>query len=79
MEKKKIGSNNLLCPATPTTMLYLSRLRYTTKCADIVECIRLKTKYTLRVDRLEFHHSVKKPFVVGVPTDCLSTFKKEEF
>ncbi|XP_026319060.1 uncharacterized protein LOC113229612, partial [Hyposmocoma kahamanoa] len=44
------GQNFLLRAAIPTTQLYLSRLHYSTKSEDIVEYIRLKAQFTLRVE-----------------------------
>ncbi|XP_026330950.1 uncharacterized protein LOC113238327, partial [Hyposmocoma kahamanoa] len=74
------GPNFLLRPAVPTTLLYLSRLHYSTKSEEIVEYIRHKTKYTLRVERLESRRNVNfNSFVVRIPTEHLSTFMKEEF
>ncbi|RVE41974.1 hypothetical protein evm_013383 [Chilo suppressalis] len=52
------GPNHLLRPAIPTTPLYVSRLHYSTKEEEIVEYIRIKTKFSLRVARLESRHNV---------------------
>ncbi|XP_026327953.1 uncharacterized protein LOC113236162 [Hyposmocoma kahamanoa] len=74
------GQNFLLRAAIPTTQLYLSRLHYSTKSEDIVEYIRLKAQFTLRVERLESRHNVNfNSFVVRVPTAHLSTFMQVEF
>ena len=74
------GPNHLLRPAVPVTPLYVSRLFYSTKAEEIVEYIRVKSKFTLRVQRLESRHTVNfNSFVVRVPTEHLSTFMNEEF
>ncbi|PZC72301.1 hypothetical protein B5X24_HaOG211618 [Helicoverpa armigera] len=44
------GPNMLLRPAIPTTQLYVSRLHHSTKVEEIVEYIRVKTNWTLRVE-----------------------------
>ncbi|CAH0402160.1 unnamed protein product [Chilo suppressalis] len=73
------GPNNLLRPAIPTTPLYVSRLHYSTKEEEIVEYLRIKTKFSLRVVRLESRHNVNfNSFVVRVPTEHLATFMKED-
>ncbi|XP_022834947.1 uncharacterized protein LOC111362504 [Spodoptera litura] len=74
------GPNFLLRPATPTTLLYVSRLHYTTKVEEIVEYIRVKSKFVMRVERLESRHNTNfNSFVVRVPTEHLSILMKEEF
>ncbi|KAJ8725745.1 hypothetical protein PYW08_003928 [Mythimna loreyi] len=74
------GPNMLLRPAVPTTQLYISRLHHFTKVVDIVEYLKVKTNWTLRVARLEARHDVNfKSFVVRVPTQHLQTFLKEDF
>lgn len=75
-----IGANHLLRPAVPTTLLYVSRLHYTTKEENLVQYILMKTKFTVRVQPLESRHNVNfKSFVVRVPTDNLAVFIKEDF
>lgn len=74
------GENHLLRPAVHTTQLYVSRLHYSTKAEEIVEYIRVKTNYKLRVVRLESRRNVNfNSFVVRVPTAELSTFTDVEF
>lgn len=74
------GPNMLLRAAVPTTLLYVSRLHYSTKPDDLVEYMRVKTKFTLRVAKLESRHSVNfNSYVVRVPTSHLATFTQEEF
>lgn len=74
------GTQHLLQPAVPTTLLYVSRLHYTTKAENIVEYVKVKTNFMLRVERLESRHNVNfVSFVVRVPTAKLSTFMQEEF
>ncbi|CAH0400814.1 unnamed protein product [Chilo suppressalis] len=41
-----------------TTPLYVSRLHYSTKEEEIVEYLRIKTKFSLRVARLESRHNM---------------------
>ncbi|XP_075990137.1 uncharacterized protein LOC142985777 [Anticarsia gemmatalis] len=74
------GPNHLLRPAVPATLLYVSRLHYSTKAENIVEYVQLKSNFKLRVDQLQSCHNVNfNSFVVRVPTEHLSTFMKEEF
>ena len=74
------GPNMLLRPAVPTTLLYVSRLHHSTKVEEVVEYVRVKTNWTLRVERLEPRHNTNfKSFVVRVPTHHLEKFLKEEF
>lgn len=74
------GPNMLLRPAVPTTLLYVSRLHHTTKVEDIVEYVKVKTNWTLRVVRLEPRQNTNfKSFVVRVPTQHLEKFLKAEF
>ncbi|XP_022823589.1 uncharacterized protein LOC111365127 [Spodoptera litura] len=74
------GPNMLLRPATPTTLLYVSRLHHSTKAEDVVEYLRVKTNWILRVEKLESRHNINfKSFVVRVPTHDLETFLKEQF
>uniref|UniRef100_A0A2A4JS89 Uncharacterized protein n=2 Tax=Heliothis virescens TaxID=7102 RepID=A0A2A4JS89_HELVI len=74
------GPNMLLRPATPTTLLYVSRLHHSTKVEEVVEYLRVKTSWTLRVERLEPSHKTNfKSFVVRVPTHSLEKFLKEDF
>lgn len=73
------GPNYLLRPAVPTTLLYVSRLHFSTKVEEIVEYVEAKTKILVRVEQLESRHKDFKSFVVRVPTENLSTFTKEEF
>lgn len=74
------GPNHLLRPAVPVTLLYVSRLHYSTKVEEVVEYIRIKSNFALRVERLASSHNVNfNSFVVRVPTEHLSTFTKEEF
>ncbi|KAF9822734.1 hypothetical protein SFRURICE_001093 [Spodoptera frugiperda] len=74
------GPNMLLRPAVPTTLLYVSRLHHTTKVEDIVEYVKVKTNWTLRVVRLEPRQNTNfKSFVVRVPTQHLDKFLKAEF
>ncbi|XP_063619670.1 uncharacterized protein LOC134792331, partial [Cydia splendana] len=74
------GPNHLLRPATPSTLLYVSRLHYLTKVDDIVKYVKTKTGFILRVAKLESRHNANfNSFVVSVPTDHLATFTKEEF
>ncbi|XP_047023719.1 uncharacterized protein LOC124632796 [Helicoverpa zea] len=71
------GPNMLLRPAIPTTQLYVSRLHHSTKVEEIVEYIRVKTNWTLRVERLEPRHNTNfKSFVVRVPTQHLDMFQE---
>ncbi|KAJ8706227.1 hypothetical protein PYW08_010853 [Mythimna loreyi] len=70
----------LLRPAVPTTQLYISRLHHSTKVEEVVEYMRVKTNWTLRVERLDSRHDVNfKSFVIRVPTHQLQTFLKEDF
>ncbi|KAJ8717572.1 hypothetical protein PYW07_005502 [Mythimna separata] len=72
--------NALLRPAIPSTQLYVSRLHHSTKVEELVEYIKMKTNFILRVERLESRHKINfKSFVVRVPTHSLETFMKEEF
>ncbi|XP_063368382.1 uncharacterized protein LOC134656789 [Cydia amplana] len=74
------GPNHLLRPATPSTLLYVSRLHYLTKVDDIVKYVKVKTGFILRVAKLESRHNANfNSFVVIVPTEHLATFTKEEF
>lgn len=74
------GPNYLLRPAVPVTPLYVSRLHYSTKAEEIGEYIQIKTKWTVRVERLESRHNVNfNSFVVRVPTEHLSKFISPEF
>ncbi|KAF9793631.1 hypothetical protein SFRURICE_001990 [Spodoptera frugiperda] len=74
------GPNMLLRPAVPTTLLYVSRLHHTTKAEDVVEYVKVKTNWTLRIVRLEPHQNTNfKSFVVRVPTQHLEKFLKAEF
>ncbi|CAH0402326.1 unnamed protein product [Chilo suppressalis] len=74
-----IGLNKLLRPAIPVTLLYVSRLYYTTKAEGIAEYLRTKTNFSLRAARLESRHDVNLySFVVRVPTEHLATFLKKE-
>ncbi|CAH0591585.1 unnamed protein product [Chrysodeixis includens] len=73
-------STILMRPAVPTTQLYVSRLHHTTTVEQVVEYVRSKTNWTLRVERLESHHNTNfKSFMVRVPTHHVETFLKEEF
>ncbi|KAF9815189.1 hypothetical protein SFRURICE_006753, partial [Spodoptera frugiperda] len=64
----------------PTTQLYVSRLHHTTTVEQIVEYVRSKTNWTLRVEKLESRHNTNfKSFMVRVPTHHFETFLKEEF
>ncbi|PZC80411.1 hypothetical protein B5X24_HaOG214713 [Helicoverpa armigera] len=72
------GPNMLLRPAIPTTRLYVSRLHPSTKVEEIVEYIRVKTSWTLRVEKLEPRHNTNfKSFVVRVPTQHLDMFQEQ--
>ncbi|XP_047021565.1 uncharacterized protein LOC124631289 [Helicoverpa zea] len=72
------GPNMLLRPAIPTTQLYVSRLHHSTKVEEIVEYIRVKTNWTLRVEKLESSHNTNfKSFVVRVPTQHLDLFQEQ--
>ncbi|PZC80063.1 hypothetical protein B5X24_HaOG215404 [Helicoverpa armigera] len=74
------GPNILLRPAVPTTQLYVSRLHHTTTVEQIVEYVRSKTNWTLRVAKLESRHNTNfNSFMVRVPTHHIETFLKEEF
>ncbi|XP_047035823.1 uncharacterized protein LOC124641699 [Helicoverpa zea] len=74
------GPNILLRPAVPTTQLYVSRLHHTTTVGQIVEYVRSKTNWTLRVAKLESRHNMNfNSFMVRVPTHHIETFLKEEF
>ncbi|KAJ8714251.1 hypothetical protein PYW08_007871 [Mythimna loreyi] len=74
------GPNMLLRPAVPTTQLYISRLHHSTKVEEVVEYMRVKTNWTLRVERLDSRHDINfKSFVIRVPTQQLQTFLREEF
>ncbi|CAH0698690.1 unnamed protein product [Spodoptera exigua] len=74
------GPNMLLRPAVPTTLLYVSRLHHSTKVEEVVEYMRVKTNWTLRVELLEPRHKTNfKSFVVRVPTHHLEKFLKDEF
>ena len=73
------GPNMLLRPAIPTTQLYVSRLHHSSKVEEIVEYMRLKTNWTLRVEKLESRHNTDfKSLVVRVPTHRLETFLKDQ-
>ncbi|PZC87129.1 hypothetical protein B5X24_HaOG201365 [Helicoverpa armigera] len=74
------GPNMLLRPAIPTTLLYVSRLHHSTKVEEVVEYLRVKTNWTLRVERLEPRHNTNfNSFVVRVPTQGLEKVLKEDF
>uniref|UniRef100_A0A2A4JRK1 Uncharacterized protein n=1 Tax=Heliothis virescens TaxID=7102 RepID=A0A2A4JRK1_HELVI len=74
------GPKYLLRPAVPVTPLYVSRLHYSTKAEEIVEYIQIKTKLTLRVQKLESRHNADfNAFVVRVPTEHLSKYMDPEF
>lgn len=74
------GPNHLLFPATPTTQLYVSRLHHKIETEHVVEYVRLKTKWSLRVEKLVSRHETNfNSFVLRVPTTHLSTFTAEEF
>lgn len=74
------GPNILLRPAIPSTQLYVSRLHHSTSAAQIVEYIRSKTNFTLRVERLESRHNTNfKSFMVRVPSHHIETFLEEKF
>ncbi|KAJ8715354.1 hypothetical protein PYW07_009836 [Mythimna separata] len=90
--KRRTQANRNLCgkaPATPgasvraaqpNTPVYISRLHYTTKVEDIVEYVRQKLKYTLRVQLLESHRNVNfQAFVVRVPNCFLHLAMNEDF
>ncbi|XP_047021435.1 uncharacterized protein LOC124631223 [Helicoverpa zea] len=73
------GPNMLLRPAIHTTLLYVSRRHHSTKAEEIVEYLCIKTKWTLRVERLEPRHNMNfNSFVVRVPTSDLEKFLKED-
>uniref|UniRef100_A0A2A4JIL9 Uncharacterized protein n=1 Tax=Heliothis virescens TaxID=7102 RepID=A0A2A4JIL9_HELVI len=70
--------NMPLRPAIPTTQLYVSRLHHSTKVEDVVEYIRLKSSWTLRVVKLESTHNTNfNSFVVRVPTQHIDMFKEQ--
>ncbi|PZC74018.1 hypothetical protein B5X24_HaOG208432 [Helicoverpa armigera] len=74
------GPNMLIRPAIPTTLLYVSRLHHSTKVEEIVEYLRVKTNWTLRVEKLEPRHNTNfNSFVVRVPTQGLEKVLKEDF
>ncbi|XP_045494151.1 uncharacterized protein LOC123693195 [Colias croceus] len=74
------GNNHLLRPAIPTTQLYVSRLHHSTQASDVVEYVRVKTKFIVRVQRLEPRNNLNfNSFVVRVPSEQLSIFMSEEF
>ena len=66
----------LLRPAILATQLYVSRLYHTMKVEEIVEYLRVKTNWTLRVEMLESRHNTS--FVLD-PTQYVEIFLKEEF
>lgn len=75
-----IGTTPLLRPAVPSTPLYVSRLHWSTKVEEVVDYVRSKSNFTLRVERLQSHHKSNfNSFVIRVPTHHLSTFMKEDF
>ncbi|KAM3962080.1 uncharacterized protein ACR2FA_003763 [Aphomia sociella] len=74
------GPNHLLRPEIKSTQLYVSRVHWSTKVEEVVDYIRKKSNFTLRVERLESRHKVNfSSFVVSVPTHHLATFMKEDF
>ena len=72
------GPNMLLHPEIPTTQLYMSRLHHYTKVEEIMEYLRVKTSWILRVEMLESRHNTNFKSV-RVPTQHLEIFLKEEF
>lgn len=75
-----VGLEPSLRPEVRTTQLYVSRLHWSTKVEELVDFVRRKSKFTLRVERLASRHKVNfSSFVVRVPTHHLETFMKEDF
>ncbi|KAM3965437.1 uncharacterized protein ACR2FA_000271 [Aphomia sociella] len=52
------GPNHLLRPEIKSTQLYVSRVHWSTKVEEVVDYIRKKSNFTLRVERLESRHKV---------------------
>ncbi|XP_026736740.1 uncharacterized protein LOC113500230 [Trichoplusia ni] len=70
----------LVRAAQPNTPVYISRLHYSVKRESIVEYVRQKLKYTLRVQELESNRNVNfKAFVVRVPNCFLHLVLNEDF
>ncbi|CAH0697528.1 unnamed protein product [Spodoptera exigua] len=63
-----------------TSLLYVSRLHHSTKVEEVIEYMRVKFNWTLRVELLKPRHKTNfKSFVVLVPTNHLEKFLKDEF
>ncbi|XP_026746538.1 uncharacterized protein LOC113507811 [Trichoplusia ni] len=70
----------LVRAAQPNTPVCISRLHYSVKRVSIVEYVRQKLKYTLRVQELESNRNVNfKAFVVRVPNCFLHLVLNEDF
>lgn len=75
-----VGQEHSLRPEVRSTQLYVSRLHWSTKVEELVDYVRRKSKFTLRVERLASRHKVNfSSFVIRVPTHHLETFMKEDF
>ncbi|KAM3965425.1 uncharacterized protein ACR2FA_000257 [Aphomia sociella] len=55
------GPNHLLRPEIKSTQLYVSRVHWSTKVEEVVNYIRKKSNFTLRVERLESRHKRYAP------------------
>lgn len=75
---EQVGSG--LRVATPSKALYVSRLHYTATADDVVEYIRQKTGFSLRVFQLRSRHYVHfSSFVVRVPRPLQETVACADF
>ncbi|XP_061706800.1 uncharacterized protein LOC133517484 [Cydia pomonella] len=72
--------NSGLRVATPSKALYMSRLHYSAVADEVVEYVRRKTGYTLRVHQLQSRHYVHfSSFVVRVPRPLQDTIASADF
>ncbi|XP_063617224.1 uncharacterized protein LOC134790385 [Cydia splendana] len=66
--------------ATPNTALYVSRLHVSATADDVVEYLRKKTRYELKVFQLRSRHCVHfSSFVVRVPRPLLEAIASTDF
>ncbi|XP_061723874.1 uncharacterized protein LOC133530068 [Cydia pomonella] len=72
--------NSCLRVTTPSKALYVSRLHYSAVADEVVEYVRRKTGYTLRVHQLQSRHYVHlSSFVVRVPRPLQDTIASADF
>ncbi|XP_063388292.1 uncharacterized protein LOC134674166 [Cydia fagiglandana] len=72
--------NSGLRVATPSKALYVSRLHYSAVADEVVEYVRRKTGFTLRVHQLQSRHYVHfSSFVVRVPRSLQDTIASADF